>query len=170
MLAMPTHSNITVPQKYTEKYKNVGYGWDTSHPATISKKVIILIYHYLHTVSILLPYHSLPIDPSEVKTKHRPHTRTAPDKANTCYCPSIGVTKSNLVNNLSIIAQSNRNQPEPGTLLSGTNISIGFYSVYLVAERVDVTIKHKDDDIKPKPRKTICESFESEINAGLNKA
>ena len=26
------------------------HGWDTSHPATISKKIIILIYHYLHAV------------------------------------------------------------------------------------------------------------------------
>src|ERR1700733_5547403 len=51
MVAMATNSNITVPQKYTAKYKNVGYGWDTSHPTTISKKFIILIYHYLHAVS-----------------------------------------------------------------------------------------------------------------------
>ena len=34
----------------TTKYNNVGYGWDTSHPITISKKSIILIYHYLHVV------------------------------------------------------------------------------------------------------------------------
>src|ERR1700733_8866946 len=52
MVAMATNSNIIVPQKYTARYKNVGYGWDTSHPTTISKKFIILIYHYLHTVSI----------------------------------------------------------------------------------------------------------------------
>src|ERR1700733_8460510 len=52
MVAMATNSNITVPQKYTAKYKNVGYGWDTSHPTTISKKFIILIYHYLHTVPV----------------------------------------------------------------------------------------------------------------------
>src|SRR3984885_15273700 len=50
MVAMATNSNITVPQKYTAKYKNVVYGWDTSHPTTISKKFIILIYHYLHAV------------------------------------------------------------------------------------------------------------------------
>src|ERR1700733_13244413 len=50
MVAMATNSNITVPQKYTTKFKNVGYGWDTSHPTTISKKFIILIYHYLHAV------------------------------------------------------------------------------------------------------------------------
>ena len=47
---MATNSNITVPQKFTTKYNNVGYGWDTSHPTTISKKSIILIYHYLHVV------------------------------------------------------------------------------------------------------------------------
>src|ERR1700730_1647953 len=47
---MATNSNITVPPKYATKYKNVVYGWDTSHPTTISKKFIILIYHYLHAV------------------------------------------------------------------------------------------------------------------------
>src|ERR1700733_11288611 len=36
-----------------QKYKTVGYGWDTSHPTTISKKFIILIYHYLHAVDSL---------------------------------------------------------------------------------------------------------------------
>src|ERR1700733_9792745 len=50
MVAMATNSNITVPQKYTAKYKNVSYGWDTSHPTTLSKKFIILIYHHLHAV------------------------------------------------------------------------------------------------------------------------
>src|ERR1700733_418997 len=55
MVAMATNSNITVPQKYIAKYKNVGYGWDTSHPTTISKKFIILIYHYLHAVKGPLP-------------------------------------------------------------------------------------------------------------------
>src|SRR3984885_3340086 len=35
-----------------QKYKTVGYGWDTSHPTTISKKFIILIYHYLHAVCV----------------------------------------------------------------------------------------------------------------------
>jgi len=39
----------------------VGYGWDTSHPSIISKKFIILIYHYLHAVSAP---HGL-VDPDE---------------------------------------------------------------------------------------------------------
>src|ERR1700733_4460 len=33
-----------------QKYKNVVHGCDTSHPTTISKRFIILIYHYLHAV------------------------------------------------------------------------------------------------------------------------
>src|ERR1700733_3022187 len=49
---MATNSNITVPQKYATKYKNVVYGWDTSHPTIISKQFIILIYHYLHVVQL----------------------------------------------------------------------------------------------------------------------
>ena len=28
----------------------MGHGWHTSHPTTLSKEYIILIYHYLHTV------------------------------------------------------------------------------------------------------------------------
>ena len=47
---MATNSNITVPQNYTTKYSNLVHGWNTSHPTTISKKYIILIYHYLHAV------------------------------------------------------------------------------------------------------------------------
>src|ERR1700733_15271271 len=50
MVAMATNSNITVPQNYTTKYSNLVHGWDTSHPTTISKRFIILIYHYLHAV------------------------------------------------------------------------------------------------------------------------
>ena len=30
----------------------MGHGWYTSHPTTISKKCIILIYHYLHAVHV----------------------------------------------------------------------------------------------------------------------
>ena|ERR1700733_15662418 len=55
---MATNSNITVLQKYATKYKNVVYGWDTSHPTTIPKKCIILIYHYLHAVPLRGPLQS----------------------------------------------------------------------------------------------------------------
>ena len=48
------HWSVGIEQKYTTKYNNVGYGWDTSHPTTISKKSIILIYHYLHIVSFII--------------------------------------------------------------------------------------------------------------------
>ena len=63
---MATNSNITVPQKYTAKYKNVGYGWDTSHPTAISKKFIILIYHYLHAVHPASYWMYLPMPSSVV--------------------------------------------------------------------------------------------------------
>ena len=49
---MATNSNITVSQNHTTKYSNLVHGWDTSHPTTISKKFIILIYHYLHAVGV----------------------------------------------------------------------------------------------------------------------
>ena len=55
---MATNSSIMVPQNYTTKYSNLVHGWNTSHPTTISKKIIILIYHYLHAVSMGgKPYH-----------------------------------------------------------------------------------------------------------------
>src|ERR1700730_4469095 len=56
---MATNSNITVSQNYATKYSNLVHGWDTSHPTTISKKFIILIYHYLHAVIRALQIHKM---------------------------------------------------------------------------------------------------------------
>src|ERR1700733_3165642 len=60
MVAMATNSNITVPQNYTTKYSNLVHGWDTSHPTTISKRFIILIYHYLHAVEVVVYQYDKP--------------------------------------------------------------------------------------------------------------
>ena len=57
LVGMATNSNIMVPQNYTTKHSNLVHGWNTIHPTTISKKfIIILIYHYLHAVSVSLPF------------------------------------------------------------------------------------------------------------------